>query len=1463
METYKDEPSNSNSEQDLGVEIGINEGDSRRGVTSLTVMIGSWDSEAEINTDYGYHSLGLEEGSALEGSQSTSFTGTSLLTGVAEEPEEEEEGGEDVIEGDPESPEDLPGDEEEGLEVDSVVQPLEQAPREDQEGPLPLDASKPPVKRRMVSFNADIPDDDEGEEDDQFPMEQEQFLQEDLSDESEGAETIDFLLDPLEEMTWGRRIALSMMHKYSWYNPYLGKEMDFQKDSQDDFSYASSDRGLKKSSLKRSKRHLVETTEKEIPSLEKAWTFFEHITLPRYLYNEKADAATQERCLVRTCRDLLFLSGKTKETFPMSIMGERHLATRLYDPKITPVSQMGNFGLGVGLYFSTLRALMFLTFICGLMSIPNFVFYSSAEYSQEQPNVSTLLKGSAICTNTKWVPCPDCGTDVVTALNTISAAHLLAFAAKPPVGRDDMDLQRTGFVVANVTSENEDGSSTKSSQFLFFALRNLCTGATIENGMVSFGTLLLFVFGMIVLNVYLANVEISLIEEMQRASNYAIMISNPPADARDPEEWKQFFEEAFEDAHVTTCTVAVDNDLLVKTLVERRECMKALKSQLPPGTRLDTLTLARVSAESERNRKGFEKMIIPFFPGVPELYGRVASLNIKCQGLAQLNHDAKKVYVVFEKEASQREAMKALTVGHLQTKRNDTSALKDPKFLFRGKHVLRVKQPDEPSSIRWQDMNAPYRLRVKQQTTTFLLTGGSIAGIAVIITTLSNIEPLYGTAAIATANVCFPEVAKWVVSRYEAHRTAEDKQVSLYFKISASRIVNTSILLTIITPFTRTLNNDDGLIYLVYSQFLAEIVSANFLQLTDMWENFKRHCIAPRMPSQDGMNLQMKGYPMELAERYTNITKLVCLCVWYYSIFPAAFFLCSLSLYINIYVDKFAVMRCWKRAPKLGTKLSRVSRRFVFTWMVVVMIVVSGFFYAGFPFDQLCQTEGETIDSSYVGEWEITTIESTLNENQAWWLGYWNSEEEDQTIHVVVNEGDPAFHVCPQSFLRGFWEEGESFFSEDQQTLVYVYGYASCFLCAGLLLWWFLSFLASFRGLFRGRYKEPKRRDRGISFSDVDLISTYIPQVKSTYFSYPLLVCDVEQVKDETLFSWNDPDCFYEDYDLTKDAKKLIHGLDLGEKVVFSQIGHWPPIRDENFVMGDESEFLEHDVLGETFATVVAPALKSLKLTSTATKVAAKTSAMAAKTSAVAAKSATKVAAKTTKAATKATAKASAHAAAATTKATMKGMNATTKATMKGVNATAKGTMKGMNATAKGTMKGMNATTKATMKGMNATTKATMKGVNVTTKVTASAAKFTGKTALKTTSQMAKTSGKLAGKTGKLAGKSASFATNATAGSLSAASSLAKKSGKMTTSLARSTAKSTRNVAGKSFKAASSVARMDAAKSSRNFLTKSMRSMGSFSDDDMDDSDMESVADESEDEEEEVERLTLLPGEAF
>ena len=119
---------------------------------------------------------------------------------------------------------------------------------------------------------------------------------------------------------------------------------------------------------------------------------------------------------------------------------------------------------------------------------------------------------------------------------------------------------------------------------------------------------------------------------------------------------------------------------------------------------------------------------------------------------------------------------------------------------------------------------------------------------------------------IALFNSAFPIFAK-LLTNIEAHATEGDKQTSLYCKIALFRWVNTAIVITIVTPFTNTLADVNGLINQIYVLFYAEIITTNAIQLADIPGHLNRHFLAPRAVTQDAMNLLFQGQEFELAER--------------------------------------------------------------------------------------------------------------------------------------------------------------------------------------------------------------------------------------------------------------------------------------------------------------------------------------------------------------------------------------------------------------------------------------------------------------------------------------------------------------------------------------------------------------------------------------------------------------------
>lgn len=516
---------------------------------------------------------------------------------------------------------------------------------------------------------------------------------------------IDFLKDDVYEMTYSRRIALKLM-KYSWYYP---KSDDEEEEGSEDAKKSVVEDGDDDS--------VVDDFDEDItfekPNLEKGWAFFEHQALYRYILPENYKEKPKYGFL-KTCFRTLFMHRNKK--FEKAEPGEDEDPSRLY-PVFTPHNQLGDFGLGIGLYFSALRALILISLICGFISMGNILYFASDTYDSCNADehlsfTSVPLKFGASCSDQDWVPCPDCDCTGHRFRSDGLSAHRCAVAT------------------------NAAGEELK------FGLKNNCDGTPWFLAASNFATVVFMVLSTFALGLYMRREEVKFDEDEQTAQDYSILIRDPPEDANDPEEWRSFFKKNFDGAKVIACTCAVENDLLVKALVQRREIIRTIHD-LQPGKSMEMLEIAKNAAEIQRGRKLHQRLLAKVVPGIPELYEQLVCLKGRVEGLAQLNYPVKNVFITFDTEEDQRRVLDELSVGCKTATMNDTSALSDTKYLFRGDHVLEILEAEEPSAIRWENLNCPLIKTLKQQLTTLVLTLLGLAFVFWIIWRVNQDKPVW------------------------------------------------------------------------------------------------------------------------------------------------------------------------------------------------------------------------------------------------------------------------------------------------------------------------------------------------------------------------------------------------------------------------------------------------------------------------------------------------------------------------------------------------------------------------------------------------------------------------------------------------------------------------------------------------------------------------------------------------
>jgi hypothetical protein len=306
------------------------------------------------------------------------------------------------------------------------------------------------------------------------------------------------------------------------------------------------------------------------------------------------------------------------------------------------------------------------------------------------------------------------------------------------------------------------------------------------------------------------------------STDYSLVVKNPPPDAYDPQEWRDFFTQ-FADKQVTAVTIALDNDVLLRKLIERRIHMDNLRKMLPKGTEMENEDLVRsavahLTLEMESEPKGcitrlLQTLVVPFLNLIgmllpPQvLVDKSFGLREEIRELQKLKYNVSHVYVTFETEEGQRAALASLTVSRIDLITSNKAACA-PSTIFHDR-ILKVEEPTEPSAVRWLDLSASTLRKLFVRTVNLAILVALVAFSGFLVSrTRKSIGPAFAGPLISILNSIIPQIVKLLMN-FERHTTEGSFQVSLYLKITLFRWVNTAILTQFITPFTSTVSDGD------------------------------------------------------------------------------------------------------------------------------------------------------------------------------------------------------------------------------------------------------------------------------------------------------------------------------------------------------------------------------------------------------------------------------------------------------------------------------------------------------------------------------------------------------------------------------------------------------------------------------------------------------------------------------
>lgn len=431
-----------------------------------------------------------------------------------------------------------------------------------------------------------------------------------------------------------------------------------------------------------------------------------------------------------------------------------------------------------------------------------------------------------------------------------------------------------------------------------------------------------FVLTAIVLSKFIENaVAEELDEALQTAQDYSVVVNDPNRDADNPDEWFEFFSRF---GKVRYVTITRKNSALAAKIALKHNATRKLQACLDHGTD-------------------------PVFARKKDKYAkRLEKLEAELATAYTLTYPTCRVYVTFEQEEHQRLCLEELEVP-------DIAAILDlkslqPRKMFRGTNVLDVCEPPEPDNVLWENVELGRRRKMLYEFIGNLVTLGMLVACYFIIDKAQDLSSLFLSFVIAVADLILPIIFEYLVDLSAPHSEGK-RQSNLQVRLFLTRLLLSTIFPYLQTPWNDVLNAD--FISQVVSVQIAVCIITPAIAVFDFAGLFQRHVTGPLFSETQGeLNSNWMGTPWSLAERYTGISRILFVSLYYTLLSPISLIIATVAFLIVFLVDRFLLLRRWKTACMLDAKVARRLRQQGILAVALHMTVTVRFIYS-WPMDSV------------------------------------------------------------------------------------------------------------------------------------------------------------------------------------------------------------------------------------------------------------------------------------------------------------------------------------------------------------------------------------------------------------------------------------------------------------------------------------------------------------------------------
>lgn len=411
-------------------------------------------------------------------------------------------------------------------------------------------------------------------------------------------------------------------------------------------------------------------------------------------------------------------------------------------------------------------------------------------------------------------------------------------------------------------------------------------------------------------------------DAIQTAQDYSVVVNDPNADADNPDEWYRFFSRF---GTVRYVTITRKNSSLTTLIAHKHYITKKLEL---------------ISLHQQEDKD---------YPVKREKYLKIIQqVNTQLEAAYTATYPTCRVYITYELEEHQRLCLKELEVP-------DIAAIMDlkvvlPRQMFRGENVLDVCEPPEPDAVLWENIELDRKRKMYLEMISNLGSIGLLVVCYYLIDYSQRVSPLVLSVVVATADTVLPVLFEYLTDISAPHSQGK-RQSNLQVRIFLARL-----LLSTVFPYLQTAWNG-----VLDAEFIAQIVSVQIaacfvtpvISFFDFSGIFMRHVYSPlASDTQEELNSNWMGSDWSLAERYTGISKILFVSLYYTLLNPIALVIAMVAFLLVFLIDRYLLLRKWKPCGMLDAKIARRLRQQGILAVALHMAVTLRFIYS-WPMDNV------------------------------------------------------------------------------------------------------------------------------------------------------------------------------------------------------------------------------------------------------------------------------------------------------------------------------------------------------------------------------------------------------------------------------------------------------------------------------------------------------------------------------